>query len=283
MSNKHPVLRFGSRGPEVARLVELLSSHGYIPYPKVTSASPRFGRAIENMVLYFQMTHQGPSGEWMDVDGIVGGDTWHALQTDHQNSQRSFLEVGIPDGITGLRRQILEIAVKEHGVCEDAGIPNRGSEVDKYLPADRTSDPSEAGPAWCAYFASWVTREAFGKHVLGQPVASVWTAYQRARQNGRWTSNGGDTPAPGDLFVNLKDESYPSTWTTGHIGFVLQVSKDGKSINTVEGNCGNRVKIGLRHLDDPLTRGFINVAGDKPTFARGSLRGPRNVGPNRTR
>jgi len=191
--------------------------------------------------------------------------------------------VGIPEGITGKRREILEIAAKEHGVSEDGKLPNRGREVDKYLPADVRSDPTKKGPAWCAYFASWVTREAYGKHLLGTPVASVWTAYQRARQNDRWVQKGNETPIPGDLFVNLKNEDYKTEWTTGHIGFVLQVSKDGKSINTIEGNCGNRVKIGRRYLADPLTRGFINFVGDNPSFARGSLRGARNLGSSATR
>ncbi|MFK8083504.1 MAG: CHAP domain-containing protein [Granulosicoccus sp.] len=279
----YPVLRFGSKGPDVARLVELLTSQGCIPYPRVTSKSPVFGRAVENMVLYFQMTHQGHDGEWMIVDGIVGPKTWRVLEDTDGHPQRSFLEMGIPDGVSETRRKILEIAAKEHGVCEDAGIPNRGKELDKYLPSEIRSDPSKKGPAWCAYFASWVTREAYGKHVLGKPVASVWTAYQRARQNDRWIQKGTASPIPGDLFINLKDEHYKTKWTTGHIGFVLQVSKDGQSINTIEGNCGNRVKIGKRYLADPLTRGFINLVGDTPSFTRGSLRGTRNLGASATR
>jgi hypothetical protein len=47
----------------------------------------------------------------------------------------------------------------------------------------------------------------------------------------------------------------------GHIGFVMRVRISGGSasrINTVEGNCGNRVKIGERDLMDPNIVGFIN-------------------------
>ena len=124
-------LRFGNTGPEVADLVKLLTRHGCSPRPPVTSSAPTFGRAVENMVLYFQMTHQGHEGNWLDVDGVVGNDTWWALKNATGQAQRSFLEAGIPQGISGRRRAILETAVKEHGVREDLSRPNRGDEIDK--------------------------------------------------------------------------------------------------------------------------------------------------------
>jgi hypothetical protein len=61
------------------------------------------------------------------------------------------------------------------------------------------------------------------------------------------------------------------------------VADDGRSFNTVEGNCGNRVKIGRRSLGDPLLRGFINIVGDRPDFLRGSLRGAKDLGTSGTR
>ncbi len=276
-------LKFGSKGPDVAKLVGLLDKHGCSPRPPVTSAEPEFGRAIENAVLYFQMTHQGRDGNWLDVDGVVGPGTWWALEHATGKHQRSFLEVGIPRGIEGVRRQLLETAVKQHGVREDAGRPNRGDEVDKFLPASVTANPDKPGLAWCCYFVSWVTKEVYGKHILGEPVASCYTAWARAKQRKRWVPNDGrNVPTPGDAFLILKDDPAKG-WCQGHIGFVLQVAPDGKSINTVEGNCGNRVKIGRRHLSDPLLKGFINIAGDKPEFERGSLRGAKDLGKHGTR
>jgi murein L,D-transpeptidase YcbB/YkuD len=93
-------LKFGNKGPEVASLVKLLTKHGCTPRPAVTSSAPRFGRAVENMVLYFQMTHQGPDGKWLGVDGVVGKDSWWALKNATGQAQRSFLEAGIPRGIS---------------------------------------------------------------------------------------------------------------------------------------------------------------------------------------
>jgi hypothetical protein len=128
-----------------------------------------------------------------------------------------------------------------------------------------------------------VIREAFGEHILGEPVASCHTAWQHATKHGRWEPNDGQhVPIPGDAFLILHEDPTKG-WCTGHIGFVLQVAEDAKSINTVEGNCGNRVKIGRRLLSDPKLRGFINIAGDHPNFLRGSLRGAPDLGKSGTR
>jgi hypothetical protein len=275
-------LRFGSKGVEVAELVKLLTKRGCAPKPPVTSTEPRFGRAVENMVLYFQMTHLGSDGNWLDVDGVVGDHTWWALENDAGPPQRSFLEVGIPKGITGLRRAVLETAVREHGAREDPGRPNRGEEVDRFLPPSSTQSRSQPGPPWCCYFTSWVTKQVFGKYPLGERLGSCHTAWKRASKQGKWEPNDGRVPTPGDAFVILHKDPRRG-WCTGHIGFVLQVSRDGKSINTVEGNCGNRVKIGRRKLSDLTLRGFINFYGDHPDFERGSLRGAKDLGTSGTR
>jgi hypothetical protein len=58
---------------------------------------------------------------------------------------------------------------------------------------------------------------------------------------------------------------------------------NGHSYNTLEGNRGNRVKIGRRDMGDPLLRGFINIIGDHPEFTPGSLRGAQNLGKQDTR
>ncbi|HSG81729.1 MAG TPA: CHAP domain-containing protein [Gemmatimonadota bacterium] len=275
-------IRFGSKGKEVAQLVALLTKQGCAPVTPVTGSEPEFNRDVENMVLYFQMTHQGKDGKWLDVDGVVGPGTWWALENATGEPQRSFLEAGIPEGITDKRRAILEAAVKQHGVREEGSKPNRGKDVDKFLPKDFVKSPKSEGPPWCCYFASWVVKEAYGEHPLGEPVASVHTSWQLAKKHGHWEPNDGRLPTPGDAFVLLHDDPEKG-WCTGHIGFVLQVAPDGKSINTVEGNCGNRVKIGRRELSDPMMKGFINVVGDHPEFERGSLRGAPDLGKSGTR
>ena len=77
----------------------------------------------------------------------------------------------------------------------------------------------------------------------------------------------GNRPFPGDAFVMEHGDG------TGHIGFVLRVSADGTTINTVEGNCGNRVKVGLRSLSAHDIVGFIDNVPDetREDFERGVL------------
>lgn len=277
-------LSFGARGPQVADLADLLAKRGYPPLPPITAAEPKFGRAIENMVLYFQMTHQGPDGDWLDVDGKVGEGTWWALKHHTGDAQRSFFREGIPDGIEGDRRSVLEAAIREHGVREDPRRPNRGNDVDKYLPKKHRAKRSSKGQPWCCYFVSWVTGQVMETHPLGGTVGSCYGAWARARRRRKrmWEPNDGREPTPGDAFLLFKQDPENGR-CPGHIGFVLQVSEDGRWINTVEGNCGNRVKIGKRSLDDRSLRGFINFYRDYPPFARGMLRGARNVGRQRTR
>jgi hypothetical protein len=64
-----PTLRWGSSGPSVRRLQELLAQRGYDPGP----VDGRFGAKTHNAVLRFQRA----SG--LAADGVVGPRTWEAL------------------------------------------------------------------------------------------------------------------------------------------------------------------------------------------------------------
>ena len=81
---------------------------------------------------------------------------------------------------------------------------------------------------------------------------------------------------PGDVFY-MRFGS-----TKGHVGFVYRMSEDGETINTVEGNCANRVKIGRRRLSSVY--GIIDFFGDDGSedFERGLIEA-KNVGKDGTR
>jgi hypothetical protein len=88
-------------------------------------------------------------------------------------------------------------------------------------------------------------------------------------------------PIPGDAFVMLYRNGGAFTGR-GHIGFVLRVEVIGGSataIDTVEGNAGNRVKVGHRSLTAPAIVGFINQYPDdaQPTDWKTGL-GTTDVG-----
>lgn len=74
-----PVLRHGARGPQVRALQEQLIE---LRYP-VGAVDGVFGDRTRDAVLAFQADHN------LDVDGIVGGRTWAALETGQPRPQRA--------------------------------------------------------------------------------------------------------------------------------------------------------------------------------------------------
>ena len=68
-----PLLRKGSRGWEVKRLQKLLLGHGLLP--DATQVDGVFGEITKAAVQAFQQLYD------LEVDGIVGPLTWHALET----------------------------------------------------------------------------------------------------------------------------------------------------------------------------------------------------------
>jgi hypothetical protein len=175
----------------------------------------------------------------------------------------------IPEGISGARLRILETALKEWDlkVVEKPFGSNRGPEVDKYLPSFWLK--KKKGPSWCAFFAGWVAKEALGDYLPGGRLGSCMALRDAAKKSGQWVAKTYGGPVPGDAFVMDTDGDKGSH---GHIGYVLRVSVDGKQINTLEGNCGQRVQLGLRETSDPKIIGWINtVPSEKPEFERGVI------------
>jgi hypothetical protein len=258
-------LVLNSRDKSVSALVEHLRAHGFW-----SEATPdRFDRALEQQVKYFQQTHQGPDGRFLAPDGVVGPATWWALLNASGEGQRSHLAPTIPGGLSPRRACVLEVALAEHkkGVHEQPDGSNRGPEVDKYLPPwQRTS---RKGPPWCCFFYSWVVRQALGVYPLRTILGGCAEARARAVERNLWIPKTlrAERPLPGDAFVMDHGNG------TGHIGFVLRVSPDGATINTVEGNCGNRVKVGVRSFASEEIVGFIDNVPDETSadYERGVL------------
>jgi hypothetical protein len=92
-----------------------------------------------------------------------------------------------------------------------------------------------------------------GEYPFEKPMGLVRKTLQLAKKG--WAMDKASySPVPGDAFVMLHHDG------TGHIGFVLRVdkAKNATAFNTVEGNCGNRVKVGRRQMDQSTLVGFIN-------------------------
>lgn len=249
-------LRIGSKGADVERLHELLAKSGAVDI--LDKDFRTFTKKTRDAVIYFQQIHLASDGVPLTVDGAVGINTWWALRHQHGDLQRSLIKPGIPEGLSEQRQHYLSIPLGEHvkGVRERPNGSNRSKEIDKYLPLWwlEKNLPLAKGMPWCCFCVSWCDHKALGHYTLKRRYGSCKQAMNAAKKADLWHARGSYSPIPGDWFIM----DYGGG--KGHIGFVLRISDNGK-INTVEGNCGNRVKVGLREIVD--INCFINPFGDE--------------------
>jgi hypothetical protein len=136
------------------------------------------------------------------------------------------------------------IASAEVGQAEQPPGSNDSPRIAQY----RTATVGSGVGPWCAYFVSWVARQAgtpLGDH--GEGFGSVDALYAWAQRAGRAVPNGpGVVPRPGDLVV----------WDE-HVGIVEQVLPDGR-IQTLEGNSSDRVSRNVHEISDPL--GYVRMS-----------------------
>lgn len=239
--------------PEVVHLQRLLSSLGY--FKDRIPPHGIFEDVTHENVMVFQLQHVDKQGKPLKADGIVGENTWWALENPSGDAQRNHFQPVIPEGLTTKRHQLLELIYEEHAkpVQEFPDGSNRSPDIDDYW-----GQTGVIGLPWCCAFVSWALNDVLGglpiggKHHLG--VQNMWRAARRAEM---------DTPdpKPGDVFIQIKSGG------KGHTGFVVGVSADGESIYTGEGNCGNRLKIGQRKRNS--INHFIDCIQDDQTLEFG--------------
>lgn len=153
------------------------------------------------------------------------------------DDEEACAEIGLPSGQDTTNTvpgegagKIVSVAEQEfekngNKVLETCG-QNCGPEVQKY-----TGGPSGSGAPWCAWFVSWVYREA-GYEFKGAPAGSdgnipyVGNLATWFKENGIHFTRESDTkPQPGDVIMYGGDE---------HTGIVVKVN--GDTIETIEGN-----------------------------------------------
>jgi CHAP domain len=161
----------------------------------------------------------GSQYQLQDLDGVVGSSALSPLEAAGQ-------------GTVGQR--IVAIAESQLGQTEQPPGSNESPAIAQYRSATAGAIP---GAPWCAYFASWVARQA-GEPIGegGQGAGAVSEVWSWAQSSGRAIVNGpGVVPKPGDLIV-FGDE---------HVGIVRDVLPDGQ-IQTIEGNYENKVAANVR-------------------------------------
>ena len=133
------------------------------------------------------------------------------------------------------------------GVREAPRGSNNSSQIARYRGA---LVPRPAPEAWCAIFASWVTRKAgapLGHH--GDGIASAAGIQAWAQRTGRWRHK----PLPGDVAV-----------FSGHVGVVVAVH--GSRMTTIDGNWSDRVSQVSRARGQAF--GFARVAAGSHLLGR---------------
>jgi hypothetical protein len=141
---------------------------------------------------------------------------------------------GLTGATGGPGQQIVRVAESQIGQTEQPPGSNESPAIAGYRTATAGAVP---GAPWCAYFASWATRQAgepLGAN--GEGLGSAAQIASWAQSTGRAIPNGpGVTPQPGDLIV-FGDE---------HVGIVKEVLPNG-DIQTIEGNYENKVALNVR-------------------------------------
>ncbi|HXC46567.1 MAG TPA: CHAP domain-containing protein [Solirubrobacteraceae bacterium] len=130
--------------------------------------------------------------------------------------------------------RIVAIAESQLGQTEQPPGSNESPAIAQYRTAAEGASP---GAPWCAYFASWVARQA-GEPLgaQGQGMGDVSDIWSWAQSAGRAIPNGaGVLPKPGDLIV----------FGGEHVGIVRGILPNGQ-IATIEGNYENKVAANVR-------------------------------------
>jgi hypothetical protein len=171
-------------------------------------------------------TGLGYSSQLQNADGIVGS------------------SLGAPGESAGAR--IVAVAESQLGQTEQPPGSNESPAIAQYRTATEGAIP---GAPWCAYFASWVARQA-GQPLgaQGQGIGDVSDIWSWAQSTGRAIPNGpGVLPKPGDLIV----------FGGEHVGIVRGILPGGQ-IATIEGNYENKVAANVRSPTEAT--GYVSMS-----------------------
>ncbi len=160
------------------------------------------------------------------------------------SSLRVPVSLGTPGESAGAR--MVAIAESQLGQTEQPPGSNESPAIAQYRTATEGAVP---GAPWCAYFASWVARQAGTPlGAQGQGIGDVSDIWSWAQSTGRAIPNGpGVLPKPGDLIV----------FGGEHVGIVRGILANGQ-IATIEGNYENKVAANVRSPTEAT--GYVSMS-----------------------
>jgi hypothetical protein len=213
----------GTAGDEVGGLHQVLLERGH-SIEQCEIAGSLFGPSTLSAVLL----EQRKAG--IAVDGYVGPKTWDALRRP-PNVAEKFTQPGWrcePTTIRAEVKPVIDAAVADlaRPTFEDPPGSNAGPLLAKY---------GNRGLPWCAYAVSHWFSHADDKPLKGVPLASAYKWREWARMSGRLLADG-DRVEPGDVGIVVRPSG------NGHVGLIVWVSHDGKTLCSIEGNVKNSVQ-----------------------------------------
>lgn len=157
-----------------------------------------------------------------------------------------------PVGGGAVGQRMVQLAQQEIGVSETGGN-NESSRIREYRTATAGAE-NTPGP-WCAYFVSWLAKEA------GAPIGAggngtgyVPTLEAWGKQENRFLEHGQGMPAPGDIVIF----DWGGRGTADHTGIVERVDPDG-TVHTIEGNASDTVMRRDYSASTNDIKGFVRV------------------------
>ena len=199
------MLKQGASGPAVVKLQNLLKQAGCSP----GAIAGKFGPGTASAVMSYQ------SSRGLACDGVVGPQTWHALETGAKPVNGPG---PTPSGT--LRQKILQVAESQIGTLEYGTNSGPCLKYPNYF--------GRGSESWCADFASWVYSHA-GDGMNNPYCPSI---VNNLKAEGKW--KGRSSPQPGDLVLF----DWQGDGVADHVGIVKSVNANG-TIETIEGNSGN--------------------------------------------
>lgn len=210
--NNLPVLQKGSTGLAVIKLQNTLISKGYSCGS--SGADGDFGQGTYNAVCAFQRDHG------LEVDGIVGPNTWAALEINSLSTWTSSVtgEPGIEKFIN-VAKEELKKGFKE---INSNNITPYGEWY------------GMNGEPWCAMFVSWCADQAGILNTIVPRYAYCPTGVNLYKEKNRYKLNSSDyNPKAGDVIM------FQTNGTIDHTGIVIENSNN--VITTIEGNASDTV------------------------------------------
>jgi len=222
------LLKRDSHGPAVREVQVRLRDLGIDP----RGIDGDFGDDTETAVRLFQARSVDESGNPLEIDGVVGEQTWAALFGIPSTPARP----ASPAGGT-LIAEVLDIAADQIGVREQPLGSNRGPEVDQYLDS---VTPGLHGQPWCMAFIYFCFAQAAASLNVRNPAprtAGVKRSFQLAGSTpGATVVTAAEARRDPSLVVRMI--FYIDTGgITGHAGFVADIV--GGTLVTIEGNTNN--------------------------------------------